>query len=337
MFLGERPITPIIMTIKGTKLNTKEKLFIVKNNPFGYLIHIYNVTSKDQAKKLLDDIKRISKRDNIFFLIDQEGGRVDRLLHITGKKTFPQFHFGEIAKTDLDRAKKETYNQALNNAKILSEIGVNLNLSPVLDVLRPDSNIKDSYDNISSTHTKEDIGDRSFSKDPNVVSVLGEQVISAMNEKNIYSCIKHLPGLGGSRVNSHHELPVINKSMKQLEKDLIPFKKLNYVDFAMIGHAMFPAIDKENISTFSKKLITLIRKEIGFKGLIISDALNMKALGDISDKEKVHKALDAGVDIVMPFFIPDRIDELDEIVNSISQKTIIDFNKKFSKKFNSFK
>ena len=273
-----------IVGIKSTKLSTKEKNFLKKYKPWGVILFTRNIKTIKQTSKLTTSIKKIFNDKKYPILIDQEGGRVNRLKNIAlfqnltsdffGKKYVRNFkEFLILYKLFID---KTSY--------LLNLIGVNINTIPVLDLrVKGSSNI---------------IGDRSFSKDPKIVSKIGDYCIQFFHQNSIGSVIKHIPGHGLAKVDSHFYTPVVNKKLSYLLKnDFFPFKNKKAF-FAMTGHIIFNKIDSQNTVTHSKKMIKLIRNKIGFKNLIISDDLSMKSLkGSIS--ENTIKTFNSGCNIVL--------------------------------------
>ena len=273
-----------IVGIKSTKLSIKEKNFLKKYKPWGVILFTRNIKTIKQTSKLTTSIKKIFNDKKYPILIDQEGGRVNRLKNIAlfqnltsdffGKKYVRNFkEFLILYKLFID---KTSY--------LLNLIGVNINTIPVLDLrVKGSSNI---------------IGDRSFSKDPKIVSKIGDYCIQFFHQNSIGSVIKHIPGHGLAKVDSHFYTPVVNKKLSYLLKnDFFPFKNKKAF-FAMTGHIIFNKIDSQNTVTHSKKMIKLIRNKIGFKNLIISDDLSMKSLkGSIS--ENTIKTFNSGCNIVL--------------------------------------
>ena len=273
-----------IVGIKSTKLSIKEKNFLKKYKPWGVILFTRNIKTIKQTSKLTTSIKKIFNDKKYPILIDQEGGRVNRLKNIAlfqnltsdffGKKYVRNFkEFLILYKLFID---KTSY--------LLNLIGVNINTIPVLDLrVKGSSNI---------------IGDRSFSKDPKIVSKIGDYCIQFFHQNSIGSVIKHIPGHGLAKVDSHFYTPVVNKKLSYLLKnDFLPFKNKKAF-FAMTGHIIFNKIDSQNTVTHSKKMIKLIRNKIGFKNLIISDDLSMKSLkGSIS--ENTIKTFNSGCNIVL--------------------------------------
>ena len=273
-----------IVGIKSTKLSIKEKNFLKKYKPWGVILFTRNIKTIKQTSKLTTSIKKIFNDKKYPILIDQEGGRVNRLKNIAlfqnltsdffGKKYVRNFkEFLILYKLFID---KTSY--------LLNLIGVNINTIPVLDLrVKGSSNI---------------IGDRSFSKDPKIVSKIGDYCIQFFHQNSIGSVIKHIPGHGLAKVDSHFYTPVVNKKLSYLLKnDFFPFRNKKAF-FAMTGHIIFNKIDSQNTVTHSKKMIKLIRNKIGFKNLIISDDLSMKSLkGSIS--ENTIKTFNSGCNIVL--------------------------------------
>ena len=273
-----------IVGVKSTKLSIKEKNFLKKYKPWGVILFTRNIKTIKQTTKLTTSIRKIFNDNKYPILIDQEGGRVNRLKNIAlfqnltseffGKKYIHNFKgFLILYKLFID---KTSY--------LLNLIGVNINTVPVLDLrIKGSSNI---------------IGDRSFSKDPKIVSKIGDYCIQFFHQNSIGSVIKHIPGHGLAKVDSHFYTPVVNKKLSYLLKnDFFPFKNKKAF-FAMTGHIIFNKIDSQNTVTHSKKMIKLIRNKIGFKNIIISDDLSMKSLKD-SISENTIKTFNSGCNIVL--------------------------------------
>jgi len=170
-------------------------------------------------------------------------------------------------------------------SKILNFLNINVNTIPVLDVLR--------------LRTNKVIGSRSFSEDKNIVKELGRYTLSYLHQNKISGIIKHLPGHGPAVSDSHKKTPIVSMNLKKLEKiDFYPFK-LSKAKLAMTAHILYTKIDKKNVATFSKKIVQdVIRKKIGFKGILMSDDISMKALKyDLITNAK--KSLEAGCNLVL--------------------------------------
>jgi beta-N-acetylhexosaminidase len=273
-----------ITGIKSTTLSVKEKKFLQQYKPWGVILFSRNIVSLKQTKKLTGQIKNIFKDKNYPIMIDQEGGRVNRLKKFFNAESLTGEFFGKLYLKD----KKKFYNYykifIKQTSFLLKSIGVNINTLPVLDL-----RIKNS----SSI-----IGDRSFSKYPKIVSKIGNICINNFHSNNIGTVIKHIPGHGLAKVDSHKLTPTVNKNLKYLIKnDFSTFMKKSSL-FAMTAHIIYTNIDKSNTATHSKKIIQLIRNNIKFKNIIMSDDISMKSLKS-SIKVNTVKAFNAGCDLVL--------------------------------------
>ncbi len=254
----------IIISVKGYKLTLQEKKLIKKELPWGLILFKRNIKNLNQLKSLVKDIKRSANHPNFPIMIDEEGGAVTRLSKII-RQNVTQKYFGDLYSID-NKIGKLVYNNYIDKISlILKEIGININTVPVLDVLRKNTN--------------KIIGNRSFSKNPRVVKKLGQICVNQYQKNSIITVIKHIPGHGCATLDSHLATPKVNLSIKDLNKnDFYPFKK-NKSLLAMTAHVLYKNLDKENVATFSSKIINqIIRKQIGYKGILISDDISMKAL-----------------------------------------------------------
>ena len=273
-----------IVGIKSTKLSLREINFIKKYKPWGIILFSRNIKNIKQTFKLTTSIRKIFNDKKYPILIDQEGGRVNRLKNIISFDNLTSEFFGKKYIKNYDDFKIYYKLFIDKTSYLLKSIGVNINTVPVLDLrVRGASKI---------------IGDRSFSKQPDVVSKIGNYCVENFHENGIGTVIKHIPGHGHAKVDSHHYTPVINKDLEYLKKkDFATFKKKKSF-FAMTAHVIFKKIDKENTVTQSKKLIKIIRNQIGYKNLLISDDLSMKSIkGDL--KKNTIKTFNAGCNLVL--------------------------------------
>ena len=274
----------IIVSIKGLKLTSREILLLSKEKPWGLILFKRNIKSVTQIKKLIKSIRNYVKDKKFPILIDEEGSRVSRLRNIINHN-FDANYFGNLYKIN----KKIAVNLYKKYLRILSgelkKIGININTIPVLD--------------ISRKNTNKVIGNRSFSKKKEIVKELGKITIKECHAKKIVTVIKHIPGHGCSSIDSHFKTPKVNLSEKILDKmDFYPFKSTT-AKLAMTAHILYTKIDSKNVSTFSKKIIKeIIRKKIGYKGILMSDDISMKALNyDLVTNAK--KSLSAGCNLVL--------------------------------------
>ena len=273
-----------IVGLKSTKLSSNEISFLKKYKPWGVILFSRNIKSIKQTKKLTDKIKLLFNDKKYPILIDQEGGRVNRLNKIISFDNLTSEYFGNLYKND--KKKFEILYKLFvdKTSYLLKSIGVNINTVPVLDLkIKGSSNV---------------IGDRSFSENKSMVSIIGNICIRYFHENSIGTIIKHIPGHGLAKVDSHLFTPRVNKSLKYLVKnDFYPFNKKNSF-FAMTAHIVFNKIDNINTVTHSKKIIRIIRKIIGFKNILISDDLSMKSL-KYDLKKNTIKTFSAGCNIAL--------------------------------------
>ncbi len=274
----------LIVGLKSYKLSNNEKIFLKKHKPWGVILFSRNIKSINQTKSLTDNIKKIFKDKNYPILIDQEGGRVNRLNKIISFDNLTSEYFGGLY--EKNRKNFNIFYKLFvdKTSYLLKLIGSNINTVPILDLrVKGASNI---------------IGDRSFSKNKNTVSKIGDLCIKLFRKNSVGTVIKHIPGHGLAKVDSHNFTPIVKKSLKFLEKnDFYPFKNKSCY-FAMTAHVIYEKLDKHNTVTHSKKVIQYIRKKIGFKNILISDDLSMKSLKQ-DMKTKTIKAFKAGCNIVL--------------------------------------
>ena len=273
-----------IIGIKSYKLSNKEKIFLKQYRPWGVILFSRNIKSIHQTKTLTDQIKKIFKDKNYPILIDQEGGRVNRLNKIISFDKLTSEYFGNLFEKDKMKL-NIIYRLFIDKTSYLLKLmGVNINTVPVLDLrVQGASNV---------------IGDRSFSKNKNTVSKMGDLCIKLFHENSIGTVIKHIPGHGLAKVDSHNFTPTVKKSIKYLKKnDFYPFKNKKSF-FAMTGHVVYDKLDKINTVTHSKIIINYIRKVIGFKNILISDDLSMKSLKE-DIKTNTIKCFKAGCNLAL--------------------------------------
>ena len=273
-----------ITGIKGTKLSKKEIFFLKKYKPWGIILFSRNIISISQTQKLTSHIKKLFNDLNYPILIDEEGGRVSRLSKFIDNSIFSAEFFTNLYKNN----KKKFYIYYDVYVKqicyLLNLLGININTVPVLDVRRKITN--------------KVIGNRSFSSDPFLVSKLGKICINKFHKNHIATVIKHIPGHGLSKDDSHKKIPIVNKNIRHLNKvDFYPFKKQKSL-LAMTAHIIYSSIDKNNTATHSKKVLKIIRKNIVFNNLIMSDDISMKAL-KYSISKNTTQAFKAGCNLVL--------------------------------------
>ena len=274
----------VITGIKSTSLSIKEKKFLKKYKPWGIILFSRNIKSILQTKKLTDEIKKIFNDKNYPILVDQEGGRVNRFKRFFNSGHQTSSFFGNLYKEDPKKFNND-YKMFINKTSyLLKLVGININTVPVLDLkVKGSSKI---------------IGDRSFSNNPYIVSKLGDICISNFHKNNIGTVIKHIPGHGLAKVDSHKLTPTIKTKFKELlQKDFLTFKKKKSL-LAMTAHIVYDDIDKTNTATHSNAVIKLIRNKIRFNNILMSDDISMKAL-KLSIKKNTLMAFKAGCDLIL--------------------------------------
>ena len=256
---------PLFPGLAGLALNDDERALFRAANPAGYILFKRNVDSPDQVRALTQSLRDLAGRD-LPILIDQEGGRVDRLR----PPHWPEFPTGERFGLLYDKAPITAIEacrlNALALAALLKDLGINVDCLPLLDV--------------RDTQGHDIIGDRSFGAEPMVVSALGKAVLDGFRAGGICGVVKHIPGHGRARADSHLELPVVTASREDLERDFEPFRRLADAPMAMTAHITYTALDAARCATLSPDVIDFIRQDIGFGGLLMSDDLGMRALGN---------------------------------------------------------
>ena len=273
-----------ITGIKGKSLTHNEIIFLNEYQPWGVILFTRNIKSINQTKKLTSEIKKIFNDKNYPILLDQEGGRVNRLRNFFNADQFTNEYFGKLYLKD--RLKfNNSYKIFINKtSQLLKSIGVNINTVPVLDLrVKGSSNI---------------IGDRSFSNKSKLVSKIGDICIKNFHKNKICTIIKHIPGHGFAKVDSHKSTPTVKVKYNYLMKnDFSVFKNKKSL-LAMTAHIIYKDIDALNTATHSNKIIHLIRNKIKFGSIIMSDDISMKSL-KYSVKKNTLKAFSAGCNLVL--------------------------------------
>jgi beta-N-acetylhexosaminidase len=275
--------THFISGLEGTTLLDHEKKLLEKIQPIGLIFFARNFASpghdpfwKESFLSLIQEAREASQGSVKILSIDYEGGRVHR---------FPE----SVKKFPYAREwKNESANIAHEMKDILSSFALNMTYSPVLDVdLEPANPV---------------IGPRSFSTDPEEVTRASLDFFNVMNKAGIITCGKHFPGHGRTTSDSHHTLPKVTTSKKELETDLTPFIALiaEGIPCLMSAHVMYPAFDDTHPASLSRIILNdLLRNQLGFNGLVCTDDLDMKALAHYSSTEKIRRAFKAGTDIML--------------------------------------
>ena len=282
-----------MISISGTEYSENMKKYIEDINPGGIILMGSNISSKEQVTKLIKDIRsNVKNGDRILFATDQEGGTVSRL------KWDPS---SSVNSVDIGK-KSETEQRKIyaNHAKTLKDVGININFAPVSDLGVPNSFILK----------------RSFGSNSAKVSKSVSYFLDEHNKLVVGATLKHFPGLGKSISDPHKVLPSVDISKAYLlTQDIVPFKNnFSKTNFVMTSHVVYPKIDKDNPTTFSKILVTdILRSELGYDKVVITDDLNMDAVK--KDENKYVKALISGHDMLL------TLDSKENILKAISNIT----------------
>ncbi|MCZ4282634.1 beta-N-acetylhexosaminidase [Kiloniella laminariae] len=276
----------VIFGCEGHCLTAWEKGFFSETKPYGFVLFGRNCDTPEQIKRLIDELKTLSGQDDLPVLVDQEGGRVARLRPPHWRKTPAAAVFGKLYEVDADKARRAAYLNACLISSELTQLGFTVDCAPVLDLTIPGAH--------------EIVGDRSYGATPEQVAELARSVSNGFLDCGIMPVIKHLPGHGRALVDSHKELPRVSTPKSELVRsDFEAFRLMKDSPWGMTAHVIYEDIDPDHIATVSPKIIgEIIRKEIGFEGILLSDDLSMKAMQG-SYEEKARSCLAAGCDIVL--------------------------------------
>jgi beta-N-acetylhexosaminidase len=291
----------VIFGLSGKEITAEERVFFSKVNPLGFILFARNIDNPEQVKKLVSDLKAIVGWE-CPILIDQEGGRVARLKPPHWRNSPAMRGFAKIAAEDnIEKAEEGVYLNYRLIGQELYELGINVDCAPVCDIL---------FDGAHDI-----VGDRSFGGDVDIVSRLARKTAEGLLDSSVLPIIKHIPGHGRAKSDSHKELPVVDSPLDELlESDFKVFKNLKDMPWAMTAHILYTAIDDKKPATLSKKVISIIRENIGFNGVLISDDLSMEALqGSFADRTK--GAIAAGCDVVL--HCNGKMEEMSEIAENI--------------------
>jgi beta-N-acetylhexosaminidase len=296
---------PVIFGLSGLTLTDDERAFFKQSEPAGYILFKRNIADRAQVLALTDALRELHERDDVPILIDQEGGRVARMQ----PPEWPAFPAGQRFDELYAKAPMSAIEAARNNAEAialtLSEVGINVDCLPLLDVRVPE------------THPA--IGDRALGSEPMQVASLGRATLDGLRAGGVVGVVKHMPGQGRAVVDSHHHLPVVTADAATLESDLSAFRRVNDAPMGMTGHIVFEAWDKQRCATLSPIVIEeIIRGAIGFDGLLMSDDLDMKALdGEVPDR--AARSVAAGCDLALNCW--GRMDEMVGIAEALPEIT----------------
>ncbi len=296
------PAKAFVCGVEGTTLTAAERMFLARERPWGLILFARNVEDPAQVRRLVADFRAVVERPQAPVFIDQEGGRVRRLRPPHWQEWPPAGALAELFARDplvaLEAARLVTWAMG----RELAALGINADCLPVLDVPQPGSH--------------EIIGDRAYGRDPMQVALLARAALAGLNAAGVAGVIKHIPGHGRATADSHQALPVVTAPLEALEAvDFLPFAALADVPMAMTAHVVYTAIDPERPATLSETVIEgVIRRRMGFDGLLMTDDLNMKALSG-APEERTRAALAAGCDVVL--HCSGRLEEMEEVAAAV--------------------
>lgn len=265
----------------GLALTSAERAFFRESDPFGFILFARNIDTPDQVRRLTADLRDAVGR-NAVILIDQEGGRVQRMRGPHWREWTPPLHAARLVGADAARVLAM---RARIMAEELRDVGIDANCAPVADIAGPE------------THPF--LHNRCYGETAAQVSERARAVAVAHLAAGVLPVVKHLPGHGRATADTHHHLPTVTASRAELAAhDFAPFKALADLPMAMTAHIIFAAYDADHPATQSPRMIQVIREEIGFQGLLMTDDLNMQALsGDLG--QRTRAAMDAGCDLAL--------------------------------------
>ncbi|MCL6269805.1 beta-N-acetylhexosaminidase [Sansalvadorimonas sp. 2012CJ34-2] len=275
----------LVLDLKGTHLTEDEARLFERPAVAGVIIFARNFQSRQQLVKLVSDIRSVDS--NLLIMTDHEGGRVQRFREGGFTRIPSMGAYGKLYKDEPDKALAALTETGWLVASELAATGIDLGLSPVLDLDRGISRV---------------IGDRGFSQNPDEIAVMAKAFIEGLHEGGMASIGKHFPGHGGVGADSHIALPVDARELSEVEEDLKPYRKLigNGLDAVMPAHVQFPSIDQQAAGFSKYWLKTVLRDEMGFQGAVFSDCLSMAgaSIGG-TVVQRAEKAMDAGCDLVL--------------------------------------
>ncbi|MBF0179709.1 MAG: beta-N-acetylhexosaminidase [Magnetococcales bacterium] len=294
--------THLVIAIQGPELNREEAAFLRQARPSGVILFGRNLTGLSQTEALIKQIRKAPEPPTIW--IDQEGGRVQRLREPLTRYPSP-YRFALLARQDAIRAERLMYTAGRLCGEELSALGIGVNCAPVLDIREEGANPV--------------IGERAFGSHFSEVIVNVSSWLLGFRRSGVMAVGKHFPGHGAAQADSHHALPVVNKTLDDLKKwELNPFRALqSHLPGMMTAHLALPEVDGGVPATWSRRLLyQLLRQKWGYEGVIVSDALEMGALAGRLE-ERARLAMRAGCDLVM--CCTGRMEDNEAMVAGISQ------------------
>ena len=296
----------VVFGCSGLELSAEERAFFQDVQPLGFILFQRNCDTPNQVRALVQDLRGTVNHAHAPVLIDQEGGRVARLKPPHWPEFPSAIRYAELYADDADKGLEAAALGGRLIAHELAALDITVDCAPVLDVPQPGA------DPI--------IGDRAFGHDIDTISVLAKAFMDGLMKGGVAPVIKHIPGHGRALVDSHKDLPVVDAPLDQLQSiDFPPFRALHMAPWAMTAHVVYTALDGDAPATHSATVIeNVIRKELGFQGLVVSDDLSMKALsGGFADRARA--CLDAGCDVAL--HCNGDLAEMTEVAQGVSEMT----------------
>ncbi|TCT12410.1 beta-N-acetylhexosaminidase [Tepidamorphus gemmatus] len=269
----------------GLELTEPERAFLRAEQPWGLILFARNCGEPDQIRRLVASFRSIVGRADAPVLIDQEGGRIQRLKPPRWTAYPAAAAISELAAADPQAGRRMAWLCGRLIGEDLFELGITVDCAPVLDL------------RVAGAH--DIVGDRSYGASADDIVPLAESVVDGLSAAGVAPVVKHIPGHGRALADSHLELPVVDASADTLAADFEPFRRMNQLPMAMTAHVVYSAFDPQEPATLSRRVIEeVIRGAIGFDGLVMTDDLSMRALsGGVG--ENAARALAAGCDIAL--------------------------------------
>jgi len=298
---------PVIFGLAGEVVSAEERAFFRACDPAGYILFGRNIRDRAQLRALTDSLRGIAGRDDLFIMIDQEGGRVARMRPPEWPAFPPAGQFAALYDTAPSSAIEAARCNARALGAMLAEMGITANAAPVLDIRQEGAS--------------DIVGDRAFGDEPMRVAALGRATLDGLRAGGVVGIVKHMPGHGRALVDSHHALPTVEASADELARDIAPFRTLRHAPVGMTAHIVYTAWDAERPASLSPRVIgEIIRGEIGFDGLLMSDDLDMKALNGAAD-ELAAGVVAAGCDLALNCW--GRMDEMTAIAARLPEMSAV--------------
>lgn len=298
---------PVIFGLAGETVSDEERALFRACDPAGYILFGRNIRDHAQLRALTDSLREIAGRDDLFIMIDQEGGRVARMRPPEWPAFPPAGQFAALYEMAPSSAIEAARCNARALGAMLAQSGITANAAPVLDVRQEGAS--------------DIVGDRAYGAEPMRVAALGRATLDGLREGGVVGIVKHMPGHGRALVDSHHALPTVTASEEELALDIAPFRTLHRAPVGMTAHIVYTAWDEERPASLSSRVIgDIIRGAIGFDGLLMSDDLDMKALNGAPDELAVG-VVAAGCDLALNCW--GRMDEMTAIAARLPEMSAV--------------